>query len=404
MKSVVVFEFFWGGHRAAYLNTVSKTFLDLGCRVVACSPQPDQVKPFENASEIPEGRFFSVLFTLNDVSKAFGGTFGVRTARWKRIALFVNGIEAMLGNKADFVFFNFLDSLHLPFPGNIVVDAIFPYSWGGLYVQPCRVFDEADASLAARINWILNPFSVFNAQHCKMFALLNETIRDRIEKKISHSKIVTFPDFADGSLPLSELIKVKELRERAQGRIIVGLFGYLKKYKGIFTFIEVAKTIDKSGFFFLIAGDCSPTSFSTEEFAAIKAFMDSNPENCMFVTEYIADERDYNALFNVVDVVFAAFLNFPYSSNTVTKAALFKKPIIVSNGHCMSQRVKEYRLGSMVEQGNAHQVIDVLTTIRRGYNDFLDNARFDEFANLHSADRLKPLFAKILEIDLGAII
>ena len=38
-------------------------------------------------------------------------------------------------------------------------------------------------------------------------------------------------------------------------------------------------------------------------------------------------------------------MNFPHSSNIMTKAAAFNKPILVNDGYLMSERVKTYGIG-----------------------------------------------------------
>jgi glycosyltransferase involved in cell wall biosynthesis len=401
MKTIAIFEFFWGGHRSSYLNTISKVLLELGYRVIVCSPKPGEVKPFGTSDSFATDSFHSLYYELPDTTTVCGGTFGAGLKRWIHLAAFVKSLKERVGIGADFVFINFLDSLHLPFPGNMVIDTIFPCKWGGLYVQPCRILDGHPKSIFSKIYFSLNPFSVFNASRCDIFAILNETVVDRISGKVKGEKVVTFPDFVDASLPAFETPVVEELRKKARGRTIVGLFGKIKKYKGIFTFIETAKRCLDDPFFFIIAGDCTPSSFRPEEYDIVESFVGSNPENSMFVLDYISDEKIYNSLINASDVVFAAFEDFPYSSNTVTKAAVFKKPIIVSDGYCMANRIREYHLGRVVEQGNVNQVAETLNTIRRNYADIIGLARFDEFAALNSIDRLKPLFTKILGTDSG---
>ncbi len=58
-------------------------------------------------------------------------------------------------------------------------------------------------------------------------------------------------------------------------------------------------------------------------------------------------------MIDAADVVFCAFDDFPFSSNTLTKAAVFEKPVVVSEGYLMAERVRSYRTGEVVPQGNA---------------------------------------------------
>jgi glycosyltransferase involved in cell wall biosynthesis len=400
MKTVVVFEFYQGGHRSEYLNIISRTLLDLGCRVVACCPNPDEIKPFGKTA-IPQGRFLTIKYELPDTSKTFGGTFGTGLKRWWHLSVFVSSLKNAVGFRPDFVFFNFSDSLNLSFPGNVLVDMFFTWKWGGLFVQPCRILNEKPRTIWSRIYFALNPFSVFNARKCAMFAILNEMIFNEISKRVVKSKIRVFPDFADSRLPSKDSCRIAELRQKAGGRTIVGLFGYLKKYKGILTLLEVAKRCAHDPIFFLFAGEPSTDTFTKDEYDGIMSFAASTPDNCMFVFEYIPDEREYNAFVNKSDIIAAAFEDFPYSSNTIAKAAVFKKPLIVSDGYCMAKRVKEYSLGMIIEQRNVEQMMDAINKIRQNYKKITSEARFGEYAEKHSTDRLKPLFAQTLHINPG---
>jgi hypothetical protein len=52
------------------------------------------------------------------------------------------------------------------------------------------------------------------------------------------------------------------------------------------------------------------------------------------------DEAQFNSLVYICDILFAAYNNFPNSSNILTKAAIFQRPVVVSNNFCMEKRVK----------------------------------------------------------------
>lgn len=61
--------------------------------------------------------------------------------------------------------------------------------------------------------------------------------------------------------------------------------------------------------------------------------------------EKIPDESCFNALIAESDLIFAAYKQFTGSSNLLTKAAAFRKPVIVSRGLCMGRRVEQYGTG-----------------------------------------------------------
>ena len=42
------------------------------------------------------------------------------------------------------------------------------------------------------------------------------------------------------------------------------------------------------------------------------------------------------------DIIYTAYSDFPNSSNILTKAALLKRPVVVSEGHLMAELVRDY--------------------------------------------------------------
>jgi glycosyltransferase involved in cell wall biosynthesis len=68
--------------------------------------------------------------------------------------------------------------------------------------------------------------------------------------------------------------------------------------------------------------------------------------------EPIPDDAAFNGILQASDVVFAGYHDFPHSSNIMGKAAEFRKPIIVSDGYLMAERVRRYGSGEVVPQKN----------------------------------------------------
>ena len=93
---------------------------------------------------------------------------------------------------------------------------------------------------------------------------------------------------------------------------------------------------------FIIAGKLIWDDFTSTEKLFIKKIAESSNVE---ITGYIKREEDLNCLINDSDIVYAVYLNFPHSSNIMTKASAFKKPILVNDGYLMSERVKKFGIG-----------------------------------------------------------
>jgi hypothetical protein len=73
------------------------------------------------------------------------------------------------------------------------------------------------------------------------------------------------------------------------------------------------------------------------------------PSNLYIYPEYLLDERSFNDVIALSDVIFAVYRDFARSSNMLSKAAYFKKPLLVADDGLMGRRVKQYQIGCTVE-------------------------------------------------------
>jgi glycosyltransferase involved in cell wall biosynthesis len=67
-----------------------------------------------------------------------------------------------------------------------------------------------------------------------------------------------------------------------------------------------------------------------------------------------------NAVIHAADILFAAYKNFRISSNMPSKAAHFAKPILVSDGFLMGDRVRRYGIGIVVDQDDVQDMLCAL--------------------------------------------
>ena len=186
---------------------------------------------------------------------------------------------------------------------------------------------------------------------------------------------------------------------QAKGKKVIGLLGSLEKRKGVLTFIELSQQAmfgDK--WYFILAGKLARNTFNTEELTLIDNFISANPDNCFLFFDYIKDEADFNALINVCDLIFAVYEKFPHSSNILTKAAIFQKPVIVSGGYYMAELVNEYKLGWTVEERNCEQCLNVMRYFEEHENELIDDFHYHRFTIINSEESLVESFNQILQM------
>jgi hypothetical protein len=397
MKTIALVDTLWGGHHPTYLKFFAKTLLELGHEVISLCPEPEEMNLWI-ASHCPELASNFHSFELHEPSPSqFSGrqlqARAMAVARWQRVAQSIQGISSKLGKAPDITFFAWLDTYLGLIPA--ITDTIFPYPWSGLYFQPGYL------RIPPKLRWmrhgILNPLSVLKSSHCPVVAVLDEGIADKLQQKLN-KPVVTFPDITDESAPDINFEIAQKIRAKAAGRKIVGLLGSLDKRKGTLTLLEVSQQVS-GRWFFVFAGRLAEPAFTAAELAKIGEIVKANPDNCFFYWNSIPDGSGFNAVVQVCDVLYAAYENFPYSSNILTKGAIFQKPVIASKNYCMGERVEQFSLGYGIEEGSVSQCVSILERFHEELStgSLSIQPDFEGYRHRHSIEQLRAAFQKILE-------
>ncbi|HDL01817.1 MAG TPA: glycosyltransferase [candidate division Zixibacteria bacterium] len=274
---------------------------------------------------------------------------------------------------------------------SFLIKKIFPFNWSGLCFHPRHL----------RINEkrLFNPDKMFKLDSCRAVAVLDEGIKDKLAVRINDKPVIAFPDITNDSVGEVDNAIVIRMKKKAKGRKIIGLVGNLTKHKGLLALLEVSERTQDRNWFYVFAGPLDKSTFTTPELQQIQLTVESGQENCFFYFEYLRDGREYNSLIDALDVLFAAHKNFPHSSNTLTKAAIFKKPVVVSDGYCMAERVKKYNLGEIISNHDPISYINAferLLETNEVHGNPKNKRQFQEYSKLHSVNSLKRSFEELL--------
>ncbi|MBA7497327.1 hypothetical protein ES704_00055 [subsurface metagenome] len=289
-----------------------------------------------------------------------------------------------------------LDDFMGVFLSPLLLDILFPYKWSGLYFQPNY--------LCIRLKYwfirkgLLKKDIIIKSSRCKAIAILDEGIIKKCYKSFYRKPVVLFPDFADLSAPDNNFIVSKQIKEKSDSRKIIGIVGSLSKRKGVLTLMDVARLTRNKPWFFVFVGELVEDSFNNEELKIIKKNKEQGSENCFFNFNYIPDESKFNAIIELCDIIFATYEKFPHSSNLLTKAAFFKKMVIVSKGYCMSERIHKYSMGLSINGNSVFDCINAINYLCKKKNEI--NPKYNIYLNIHSQERLKKSVGKLLRISL----
>ena len=287
----------------------------------------------------------------------------------------------------DFLFFMYVDMLphYNRYWRGKTGDFLFP--WGGI------CFNHYKA-----ISFALQHSAYFKKTGFKGLCIPGATACKELSRIVPDKIFACIPDITNTDMPENASVLLTQLRNKAAGRKIVLMSGSIESRKNIQTFCQLAQLADPGKWFFAIVGKIHNASFSSGELDSI---MDSiffllteSRDNFFVYNNFLKDEKDLNSIINESSVLFCAYRDFKGSSNMLSKAAYFDKPIIVSKGYIMEAMVEKYRIGVCVPEDNAAAVLAALERVietppppenfaayRADYNEDVMGSDLEKFIN-----------------------
>lgn len=421
VKTIALLDPCWFGHHPTFFKNYTGVLLELGYRVIACCPNPEDLHQWAiyNRADTMGSDRLSIYKLVTPREKNLGLRLCYKSIQemeksitklglspyfkdaislevkqyWRDASVVLNKAVLELGKKPDLVFFAMLDNYLSQWIAPSQMSRNFPYRWSGLYFYPKHLRSSQSELEKFQDSW--QPENIINSSLCQSVALLDEGVMEKLSKRIQNKPIVVFPDITNEAEPDWKYDRVQELKAKAKGRKIIGLFGSLDKRKGLLTLLSAAEELKEKEYFFIFAGKLWLSSFNIQEQNRIQQIVKSSPSNCLFYLDgFIPDGGKMNGLLSACDIMMLAYEKFPHSSNMLTKAAVLKKTVIVSEGYCMAERVKKYRLGLTIPEGDVDELVRVIENISQGEDHKLDSD-FAGYRENHSYERLREAMKTI---------
>ena len=250
MKTVALVDPFWSGHHSTYLKCFSEVLLQLGHRVVVLGSEPEALsRMVEFASRELRNNWHAIPYRWEPDPREHSrlGLRAVSIARIRQLARLLAQTEHAIAAPIDLVFFPLLDDFIGRYLTARDFDRCLDRPFSGIYFRPTHL------RLGIRHSWLrrgpLNPDNALWSKHCAAVAVLDEGIAVRMSTRLG-KPVVPFPDITDERCSPEQTDLEKTVREKANGRNIVGLIGSLDKRKGLLTLIQHAESMRTSLFFF----------------------------------------------------------------------------------------------------------------------------------------------------------
>lgn len=176
-------------------------------------------------------------------------------------------------------------------------------------------------------------------------------------------RFVWIPDVATAMLPLRGSVLIDEILERAHLRKIVFLGGAIGGTKNLSTWYKTLELAPPETWFFLQVGAIDTTTLSPEDLTELARVRKLNPENILILDQHIEAEAEFNAFINCCNVVWGVYRNFDRSSNILGKAAVFEKPIVVSDRYLLGERVRQAGIGIATDEENPRTILMAMTQL-----------------------------------------
>lgn len=393
-----------GGHHKTYIEHFEKAIRELGYNVIVLYPEAIS----EAAPHTSSNQSSTYIRARNIFPSFIAESYRFRAiACWLSVtwAIFSNQVRGKI-TRPDFVFFCWIDDFRFGKDHPLItkfflriVAMTFKYKWSGLYFHPVHLRNaknKGDIDLG-QPNKVHNIDQIFSADKCTSVAILDEGVQRSLEHKVG-KRVLIFPDIANDELDTERSVLARTIKTKSGSRKIVALLGALNKRKGLMPLLEIAELANKNddNWFFVVVGGLDKNDFTEDDLEKIRASQNDPNTNCYFHLDPVEDGNEFNAIVAVSDLLYANYLQFPHSSNILTKAAIFRTPVLVSSGYCMEERVKQFGLGEAAEEGNVEEIYQSINSLLTNFDAKSSEVKFEDYQKVHSKDALSESFGQVI--------
>ena len=395
----------WFGHTPHCLESIVPFFLERGYTIYHLTDKPEAA-----------ARYFSETGLLGHEKIRHLGMVKVETekphwrkdeqlcrveAYWQGVRLALEKLYGELGRKVG-IFHTWVDLYSHDYLSQKVIEQAMPAPWVGLYVHPAelrifktwkrRVYENA-MDFIKKGQMFPSRLRAFDVPNARKIYFLDEEMPAKTKFRNSIQK-GSFPEW--GNVSSEKIPEIENLLKKPNQKIIC-LCGFLDKRKGLLTLLRSVSKLSQD-WFFLFAGPIGYDSFSEEQKKEVFEWEQNPPANVFFINRLLSNQEINQAVLRS-DIVYLAYENFFHSSNVQVKAAYFQKPMIAGPQHLIAERTRRFGMGWCLPEITEQAVSDLLNqTDNKEIQRVIDSARFEEFCQEHSPERLNECLEEIRQL------
>lgn len=401
-KTVALVEWNWMGHHPTYFRKLLIGFHSCGARVLAMCPESaipemkDWLESQPNGNELTAAVDFIPVRLFGERGGRVPKFIRKREQGWRtfgQISSRIKQWENHTGHKVSLVFFSTIYDSN--FENFRYASRLFRHPWSGIYLH-ARAFRLPGSPLPYQTR-LPCPDKIFTLPSMSSVCVIDEGAVAPMTELSGGQPVFEFPDVTECAVeaPLEGTTLSGKLKHFANGRKIVVCMGHLQKTKGLLELCRAARDPQLQHVCFFFGGEVIWTGMTRQEVQIVLTTWEQSPN----VLTHLARLSDatMNAIMVTADVVFAAYTNFPNSSNIMTKAARFERPIIVSDGFLMAERVRLYRTGKIVPEGDVPAIVAAIRDLTAETPK--PNPGFHDFYQRHSDETLLNVLSQVLQVN-----
>lgn len=388
------------GHYPALAITGYRIFRQLGCRTYF-------IVPFPSLATFLDRRLAELGLEPAPIKMLFPDSANVSTQRyfWSKVTYW-RALKKVLDTEKipkenQRVFFPSLEEIlwtaTLTWLHSIIQNS-FPFSWAGIYITP---INESSTGLLNSIkNYIFpsitnrNKFLSTNP-HCKIIYMLHKKQLQLFPILINSKKLKFFPSVYETILPTRPVELIEKIQERARGRTIVSLVGWMDNRKGISEFKQLAIKCAKEPYFFVVYGNRG--GLDPDSIAFLNQGEAGAIEN-VFVSRSANMEAIINSIIKISSIIYCVYHQSLLPSGIASKAYQFEKAILLSSGLLEAEDVQKYRIGTVVKSFKIDDIHAGLNDITNNILPYLSSSQFKELQLLNSMEKAQELLKDFLEL------